>query len=421
MISNISLNKIVWLSTWCILMRVSIVHSSLVTDIPTTTTSEQFQDANFLPVASTTMMAADVTWEMTYGLEGWAQATSEEMHAETYHMSGEMRISIEGPEAHIDSPRMRIAIGDKQAIAIRYRFVGPSKFGKIRLRGGKTMPDIVDHGFTDWGEEGSTSTDDFFDVYFPIVGDGLWHIGYAKIGWENKSAMDILNGTLTQMRLWPGCLRNAKKKVESSEPPRSGNVFHIDWIRLVRAPIINRITGCSGEKHFLEASSIDAQYDIDPVISKINGILEHYRTIWKRRERNLPYSSTYNCVRKGGERITLDGSNFGLGGINKTGAPAHVFIDGLPCKFVEHDVNFPQQRLTCLTPELHLDYHDDHLHTALIEIRNGKLPGLIDFSRSLRYAVPSPKPHNLVAQNFAARYDYHHFIVTILFYNVCRQ
>eukprot|EP00957_Ditylum_brightwellii_P135767 10354399-Ditylum_brightwellii.AAC.1 len=64
-----------------------------------------------------------------------------------------MRIKINGAKPHLDSPTMLIPTGETQAIAFRYRYVGHSKFGKFRLRGGSAMPDIVDHGFSDWDNE----------------------------------------------------------------------------------------------------------------------------------------------------------------------------------------------------------------------------------------------------------------------------
>jgi hypothetical protein len=381
------------------------------------------------PVSATSSskIAADVTWEFNHGLEGWGQATSTEMKAEVYHMGGEMKVEILAPApsvngiaddvhvvtAHLDSPVLNVPIGERETLALRYRFDGPSKFGKIRLRGFH-VPDAVDHGFVDWGNElggeqdGHDHGHGFLDVYFPIVGDGLWHIGYAEIE-KGNDVKKMLNGTITQIRLWPGCHRqqnSGSKPSEASIAPMEGNSFHIDWIRLVRAPVINRVTGCAGEKYFHTKSMEDkgAEYNIEAKRSTINDKLHQYQTIWIRRQTDHPYSLTYNCISRGLEKITLEGHNFGLGGINGTGAPAHVYIDGQPCTYVKHDLHFPQQKITCLTPMLRHEYeNNNHYLHSFIEVRNGKLTGLTDTSTSLQYAVPPPKPVNISLTNFASR------------------
>lgn len=50
---------------------------------------------------------------------------------------------------------------------------------------------------------------------------------------------------------------------------------------------------------------------------------------------------TYNCLREGGDRITLIGHNFGLQG-------ARVTVNGRPCHSVAHDV--PETVVTCTAP-----------------------------------------------------------------------
>ena len=42
-------------------------------------------------------------------------------------------------------------------------------------------------------------------------------------------------------------------------------------------------------------------YNISPIVSKTNGILEHHRTVWRRYTKGLLYVSTYNCIKSGGE------------------------------------------------------------------------------------------------------------------------
>lgn len=376
-----------------------------------------------------TFPAVDASWEFTHGLEGWAQATQTEMNAEVFHMGGEMKIRVlfstpavedenfeinngkaeSGREqaAHIDSPLMNIPVSERQTLAFRYRFDGRSTFAKIRLRG-SDEPLHVDHGLVDWGNDDYDEEENelgFLNLYVPIQGDGQWHIGYAEI---DDSELDTstrkLNGTITQLRFWPGVFHENEHSVEVSQAPLVGSSFQIDWVRIVRAPIINRVTGCAGEKYFWTKDKVDPEYNVQPHRSTINEMLHHYQTEWIRRQTDHPYSLTYNCLWRGSERITIEGHNFG-GVDGSEGAPAHVYIDGQPCTYVEHDLRTPQQKMTCLTPKLHENYQEDivHYHTSTVEVRNGKLTGLSDVTMSLQYAILPPRPIRLSLSNFASR------------------
>ena len=58
------------------------------------------------------------------------------------------------------------------------------------------------------------------------------------------------------MRIWPAA--------EADDvSPNKGNSFHIDWVRIVRAPIIERIKGCHGEKYsnFIDFHEEDSNVD----------------------------------------------------------------------------------------------------------------------------------------------------------------
>jgi len=366
----------------------------------------EFKDNPVSPVSSSNLVA-DTTWEFTYGLEGWAEATTTEMNADVYHMGGEMRIKVlssssssggDASIAHIDSPLMSLPIGERETFVLRYRFDGPSKYAKIRLRGDFNAPHPASHDFMSWGGDGNMD-DGFIDLYFPIVGDGLWHIGYSEIENKQNRARSKLNGKITQIRLWPGYHYN-----DFSIPPVTGNSFHVDWIRLIRAPVINRVTGCAGEKYFQNDTMTKPEFSIRTEKHVINDGFHQSRTVWMRGVTSHPYALTYNCIWQGNEKITLEGHNFGHGGVNGSGAPAHVFIDGQPCTYVRHDTIIPQQKITCLTPKYRKDfYHTGFDLMSLVEIRNGKLTGLTHSSTLLKYARPPPKPTNIILSNFASR------------------
>lgn len=366
-----------------------------------------------LPISSTSSTAADVSWEFSHGLEGWAYATSNEMQAEVYHMGDEMWMDIEGPMAHIDSPLFMNMIGsedagsedEKLSIVFRYRYIGVARGGKLKLRGrrrGDSMDSAVtDHGFVDWGENSEMNNEDgFMDVDFKIQNDGQWHIAYAHV---NKLAQHMNQG-VTQIRLWPALLDkdDTNSDHQYRQEAAASSSFHIDWIRILRGgPVIRRVTGCNGEKYSHNESFHGIHHIVETQHSKVNNILKHQRTIWKQdilksesgyeseystSSYKYKYASTYNCLRSGGENITIEGLNFGGGGINGMGVPAHVYIDKKPCAYVQHDAHVPQQRLTCITPPMNMignqNNEDGRVYTqaSLIEVKNGKLPGLIGIS-----------------------------------------
>jgi len=94
--------------------------------------------------------------------------------------------------------------------------------------------------------------------------------------------------------------------------------------------------------------------------------------------------------------ITIEGRNFGNGGINGEGSPAIVLIGENPCTNVVHDANDPQSKLTCTTPPM-TDFDD-----SAVFVLNGQLPGLNDTVPYFRYAAPPPVPDSLQVSNHAA-------------------
>ena len=214
------------------------------------------------------------------------------------------------------------------------------------------------------------------------------------------------------MRIWPAVGRGGEDVSRENgdlfltPADHLGSSFHVDWIRLTRGPVILRVTGCYGEKYFTDSSSeADQRPDTSTVIGRINGILETWRTAWKRKENDLPRARTYNCQRGGGEIITLEGHDFGGGGVGGLGAPAHVYIDGLPCARLQHNERRPQESLTCITPPMDkLAVGGGRVASySVVKIRNGKLPGLDDAVPFLQYADHPPAPRDLHLSNIAAR------------------
>ena len=78
------------------------------------------------------------------------------------------------------------------------------------------------------------------------------------------------------------------------------------------------------------------------------------------------FGVTYNCLRTGGDRITLTGHNFGLFG-------ARVTVNGRHCHSLVHDV--PETQVSCTAPEGAWNqlFRCMIVANALLFIRNGRL------------------------------------------------
>ena len=137
----------------------------------------------------------------------------------------------------------------------------------------------------------------------------------------------------------------------------------------MRGPIIKRVTGCNGEIYSddITFNSKVARVSQSTVI--INGFLRSQR---ERRKTTLPFGRSYNCRRGKGEEITLEGLNFGAGNVNGVGSPAAVEIDGAECRDVAHDLDTPQELLTCITPRMLINM-ERKKQLSIVMIRNGKI------------------------------------------------
>eukprot|EP00979_Chaetoceros_neogracilis_P010449 scaffold2473_cov214-Chaetoceros_neogracile.AAC.3 len=324
-----------------------------------------------LLVQSTT----DLKYEFTHGLEGWGRATSSEMQASISHRGDQAWIDVEGSEPYVDSPFLNMTISPEQYLAIRYRHVGPSTSGKVSL----TLEDNSQVEF-----------------YFRIAVESSWNIAHLHL--EGKKR-EFVGKRIFQIRLFPGIQRVSHNSWEQSSAPDSGDGFQIDWIRLVRAPILHRVIGCNGVKYSNNDKFGEIHFSFgEPNNSYGNG--KHYRTNWKRAERDeFAYALSFNCLRGGGENITIEGYNLGEGGV-----PATVLIDNVSCKHVTHDAHNPRERLTCITPPMSTDDTNEYHHQpSLIKVSNGKLPGLVGTSSILAYASIPPAPRNIFISNVASR------------------
>ena len=227
-------------------------------------------------ISSNSKSATEHSWEFNDGsLEGWGSAASSEQGGEVYASGGEMRISITNSNIHFDSPRLQIITKDRHALAIRYKYVGSSHFGKVTLqsKANNLLPDLgtMDHSVANWENttwNASATGDRLQDVRFPIIPDGQWHTTYANFQYKNanQTLIRVFDEVLNQIRVHPALYTKKENAL--------GHTFHIDFIRLVSAPAIERITGCNGEKYSDLYDFGNEHFELTMKTTKINDFLE---------------------------------------------------------------------------------------------------------------------------------------------------
>jgi hypothetical protein len=326
-----------------------------------------------------------VSWEFDAGLEGWANATAEEMRAEIYPRGGDLHGAIRKAEPFIDSPRMWIEANDRHYLIIRmmvYSWVSHAKF--VVRRGDSSiaahLPQEAGEYFNDETFPQHLDFDDsLHTVTFEIKADGRYNTYYVPL-WHS------FNGTIAQLRLYP-----ATNIMPDEKPSILGHTFSIDWIKIAKAPTIRRVTGCIDQ--FYDASPApvstmtlgnDPVSSITTTLHVNNDFHKFYHTNFFPMDEKW-YATTYNCVRTGGQRITLVGKNFDV-------SNAEVFVGGVPCTSVVHTI--PEVEVQCTLPpgvEAKAD----------VTLVNGRLTGLHDTVRHLSYAVPPDPPPGLSATNIA--------------------
>ena len=317
--------------------------------------------------------AVDISFEFDSGVEGFHGSPLIELHHSP--SDGTMKISS-GDSFVIESPRMHLPLTDRHSIAMRYR----SMVLSAKSQGRFSLSVILDDG------EVESSTTSIIDVPFPIAGDGNWKTVYVPI--DAKSS----NTTLVGLSL--------------ETTPSHGGAFHIDFLRIARRPLIHRASGCSGVNYSDSGSFVHSEYPIATEQVQANEALFAERIQWLHRNSSLEFGQTFNCLRSGGEIITLEGEHFGQGGVMGVGVPAHVFIAGKPCVNVTHNVIHPQQILTCISPPMDQDLQQSMgpliSPPSMVEVRNGALNGLTDGKPYFTYAKAPPPPSYVTASNAAS-------------------
>lgn len=207
-----------------------------------------------------------------------------------------------------------------------------------------------------------------FQMDFGLKGDSMWRNIYVPL-WHN------FFGTLTQMRLYPALAVSGSELHDArcTDPsyrglnkcmvpgPLKGDAFSVDWLRIAKAPTIKRVTGCTDK--FFPTNKLavgDAQHNM--LFTEQCNNNHHYFTTTAFRPlsesiytdgassysaeggQSLPYATTYDCRREGGQTITLTGTNFGA-------MDATVTVGGRECTGVVHTK--AETQVECTLPAIH--------------------------------------------------------------------
>lgn len=318
-----------------------------------------------------------VGWEFNTGLEGWSNSSAEESQCEVYSRGGELRGRIRGATPNFDSPLFFLAATDHYYVVLRMAYHGFSTQGQVLVRHGLSMPPsryATGDAMWDGG--------DFLTLDFDLIGDGRFHTYYVNL-YNFRSPIPEVQHNITQLRLMPA--------LEAAV----GQSVKIDFIRIAEAPTILAVEGCSllpeesagdgiyppsvGEQWIRPVGSLDQRFKYynQTQITRGVGVVD----------RTLPFGITYNCLLRGGDRITLHGINFGISG-------ARVSVNNRPCLNVQH--HEAQASVSCTTPP-------GVAGIVNVTIAEGFLPGLTGTKPFLSYAIPAAGMPQPTISNIAAK------------------
>jgi len=227
--------------------------------------------------------------------------------------------------------------------------------------------------------------DDLVAIDFPVRGDGQWRTVALPI-------YDSLVGVVSQIRIHPALAIPRQPGVTEGGPaPMLGNSFAIDWIRIAVAPAVRQVVGCLN-RYSTQPSLNPPVADLRPSETLINGYLSTVKTAYGDLSSAYPYAGTYNCLRAGGERLTLRGRHLGT-----SIAPPTIAIGGQPCSQVEVDVD--EEQVSCTLPKAP---ENGPLTNLPVDVRLGDLPDLMASLPYLSYQVPAPVALRPELRNLAA-------------------
>lgn len=181
-----------------------------------------------------------------------------------------------------------------------------------------------------------------------------------------------------------------------SPAPQHGNAFAVDWIKVAVAPAVMRVEGCDANKYYADENRVEPTAG---GLVRHEHVTNHFlkshsysQAPWS--DHRLPYASTYNCLRGGGQTVRLRGKHLG----SKEGGAA-VTIGGASC--LDVTVVVPEYELACTLPPR--AWGEAEGRDLEVRVTLGDLPLLSGAAHALSYAVAPPTMRAPTLANIAAR------------------
>jgi hypothetical protein len=279
--------------------------------------------------------------------------------------------------AFVDSPELRVYVGtdERDYLVFRMKYVGQCDLAMVSLERDPSEP-------TAWPDADPRVMNEPVRIPFKLHNNALEQDDLYFIPvWKH------VTGVIRRVRFHPCTSRKAT----------TGQSFSIDWVAFAKAPVVAKVRGCI-DKYFDDdatpgASGSDAAAHLNCTESErwTNGF--HHSSAAVCSPMELPRASTYNCVREGGELISISGKHFGT-------ADAVITIDGVECLDVVHVV--PEVELQCRLPAASPRWLENPTYPSIVRVFNGRLLQLVDEVPLLSYAAPVSAPPAPIISNIAA-------------------
>ncbi|EGZ20724.1 hypothetical protein PHYSODRAFT_494164 [Phytophthora sojae] len=279
--------------------------------------------------------------------------------------------------AFVDSPELRVYLGadERDYLVFRMKYLGRCDLAMVSLERSPSEP-------TAWPDADPRVMNEPIRIPFKLHSNALEQDDLYFIPiWKH------VTGVIRRVRFHP-CV---------SRYTVTGQSFSLDWVAFTKAPVVTKVRGCI-DKYFgdddVPRSSNDdtvAHLNCSETERWTNGF--HHSSAAVCAPMKLPRASTYNCVREGGELISINGKHFGK-------ADAIVTIDGVECLDVVHVV--PEEELQCQLPPAATEWLANPTYPSIVRVYNGRLLELFDEVPLLSYAAPVSAPPTPIISNLAA-------------------
>jgi Bacterial lectin/IPT/TIG domain len=333
-------------------------------------------------------------FDFAEGKGNWGSAAADQQGLEATQTAEGLRLRLthnHDRPAWIESGPMNVTVIDTSFVVVRMRHLGKARVANLtmELEGVKSLERR--HALPDWelpalGMESRNVA---------LFADGQYHDYAFPVYLVREISPTAAPTRITRLRLYPAYDTDAGV----------GTVI-VQWIRIIHAPTITRVTGCLRPRP--DAAASQPQYAIG---SGEGRPIPPYRLFVREGAGNdrffanaedaiyaenakgdatLPYAATLSCSPYGGDRILIQGKHLG------SNAPGDrtplVSVNGKPCTNVR--VEKWESELSCTVPPGTGNF-------VPVVVAHAESPIVSDAEPLLSYA-PEPIPPRIVLLNVAA-------------------